>query len=317
MRKFLIILALSIINFYCFGSFDAKVEKMIIKEFEKKYKNDTFFCVQSPYYVEDENRNIKVVAAVYSENLNENRDIPIVLEINYRKKSDIKENLKKNYIETEKYTKNLKFIENRNKIENTIENITRNFAAAIIIYPENTYLEIESIIKNKTDYIKTVNMNIIILVKDIDTLDIEKYIENTKLISLFLLKEMRTVGEIKFNIIDDSYFTETTAKNNILHRIQRSLFYASLNAEPTIKILEKISSNKKISKEDREYLLKRFRELEKDTDQIEITINNENYLKYSSEGENIIKITKSETDKTGYITKTKIYKNGAWLEVEK
>ncbi len=318
MRKFLTIFVVFILSFSCFGSFDENIEKMIIKEFEKKYRDDNFFCVQSPYYVEDENRNMKIVAAVYSEKLNENRDIPIVLEINYQKKADIKENLKKDYIETDVYNRNIKFIEARDRVEKTIEKIIDDPATVILVYPENSSDEIEKFSKNeksfsKYDYIKAVSINIIILTEDIDKIDIEEYITNTEAISLFLLDDIKTVGEVKLNIIDNSYFTETTAKNNILHRIQRSLFYAALNAEPTLKILDKINSNEKLSYEDKEYLLKRFRDIEKDTDQIEIIVNNEDYLNFI-EQENTIQTHKVETDSTGYIPKVKIYKNNQWIE---
>ena len=43
MRKFLTIFVVFILSFSCFGSFDENIEKMIIKEFEKKYRDDNFF----------------------------------------------------------------------------------------------------------------------------------------------------------------------------------------------------------------------------------------------------------------------------------
>ena len=43
MRKFLTIFVVFILSFGCFGAFDENIEKMIIKEFERKYKNDNFF----------------------------------------------------------------------------------------------------------------------------------------------------------------------------------------------------------------------------------------------------------------------------------
>jgi len=317
MRKFFTVLILLAAAFTSFGAFDDKVEKIIIKEFEKKYKEDKFFCVQSPYYVEDETRNMKLVAALYSEKLNERRDIPIIIEVGYSKKSDVRDTIREKYIEKDIYNRNLKVIERREKIEEKIEKLVKNYATVILIYPENESDRLKDMLDNdnsfpKNYYIKAEDINVIILVKNIEKMDIDKCIEDTKLISKMMLEEIKTIGKIRFNIIDDTYFTETTAKNNVLYRLQRSLFYACLNTEKTEKIFERISEKKKVSLEEKKYLLKRFRSLETDVRQIEIVINNEDYLENKT-NEDTVRIYKIETDATGYIQKIRTYRDGQWL----